>query len=282
MPFFSIVTATRNAAAALPQMLDSLARQSCRDFELIIQDGASKDNTIALAESYRSRLPHLVLNSEPDRGIYDAWNKALPHINGQWVLFLGADDQLADAEVLNRARSQMLFLPERVRYVAGDMVRLWPDAGIRQQVEAEVDQVRKRLRRETPSPQSSLFYCQRLFINNNFDDGLSIVGDYDFVCRTWLDDSQGYKLGFTVTGMTWGGISSAPHKALRARWEFMKVANRYFGGIWTGERCRELSKGICLWFICLLFGPNKAPAILDKIRAWRGLPPHWTPSPPCE
>ena len=86
MPLFTIITAAYNAAATLPRLLDSLAGQTCRDFELIIQDGASKDDTVAMAESYRHKLPALSLASEPDTGIYDAWNKALSRVRGEWVL----------------------------------------------------------------------------------------------------------------------------------------------------------------------------------------------------
>lgn len=56
-PFFSIVTATYNAEKTLPRLLNSLAAQTCRDFSWIMQDGASKDTTLAVAERYRSRLP---------------------------------------------------------------------------------------------------------------------------------------------------------------------------------------------------------------------------------
>jgi glycosyltransferase involved in cell wall biosynthesis len=64
-PFFTIITATYNAAATLPRLLDSLAAQTCRDFELVIQDGASTDATAAIAEAYRERLcrPSLLFRS---------------------------------------------------------------------------------------------------------------------------------------------------------------------------------------------------------------------------
>jgi glycosyltransferase involved in cell wall biosynthesis len=57
MPFFTIITATYNAAATLPRLLDSLSEQTCRDFELIIQDGASTDDTVAVAESIGTSCP---------------------------------------------------------------------------------------------------------------------------------------------------------------------------------------------------------------------------------
>ncbi|MDR0467100.1 MAG: glycosyltransferase, partial [Deltaproteobacteria bacterium] len=83
-PFFSVITATRNAGATLPRLLESLASQTCRDFELIIQDGASTDDTLAIVEAWRERLPALSPASGPDMGVSDAWNRALPRIRGQW------------------------------------------------------------------------------------------------------------------------------------------------------------------------------------------------------
>ena len=118
-PFFTIITSTYNAAATLPRLLDSLASQTCRDFNWIVQDGASSDATIQIVEQYRDRLPEVLADSGKDSGIYDAWNKAIDRWQdkmGEWVLFLGADDKLADVNVLqcvqekiNRADANTLF-----------------------------------------------------------------------------------------------------------------------------------------------------------------------------
>ena len=119
VPFFTIITATRNAAAALQRLLDSLAGQTCRDFELVLQDGASTDGTTAVAEACRGRLPALVVASEPDAGIYDAWNKALQRAAGEWILFLGADDRLAAEDTLARCKERLAGIgPEKV-FAAG-------------------------------------------------------------------------------------------------------------------------------------------------------------------
>ena len=103
-PFFTIITSTYNAAATLPHLLDSLASQTCRDFNWIVQDGASSDATIQIVEQYRDRLPEVLTDSGKDSGIYDAWNKAIDRWQdkmGEWILFLGADDKLADVNVLD-------------------------------------------------------------------------------------------------------------------------------------------------------------------------------------
>ena len=131
LPFFSIITATYDAAIPLPGLLESLADQRCRDFELVLQDGHSTDNTVALVESYRHRLPSLKLQSTPDTGIYDAWNRALDRVAGQWVLFLGADDALAGPDVLDVVAKKLIDAPSGLLYASGDVEIDSPRSGQR-------------------------------------------------------------------------------------------------------------------------------------------------------
>ena len=88
----SIVCVTRNAARYIAACIDSIIAQDYPDKELIIIDGDSSDGTQSIIESYGEQVTFF--RSEPDSGIYDAMNKALKHITGDWVYFLGADDVL--------------------------------------------------------------------------------------------------------------------------------------------------------------------------------------------
>ena len=97
-PLFSIVTVTFNSIEHLPALYASLCAQQCQDFEWVVVDGASTDATAAfLAQAVGLRLRYV---SEPDAGIYDAMNKATRMCRGKFILFLGADDVLADDAVL--------------------------------------------------------------------------------------------------------------------------------------------------------------------------------------
>jgi glycosyltransferase involved in cell wall biosynthesis len=89
-PFFSIITAVFNGARTLQAAIDSLDRQTFRNFEHIVLDGASTDGTVQILEQNSSRIQHWT--SEPDSGVYDAWNKGLARARGEWISFLGADD----------------------------------------------------------------------------------------------------------------------------------------------------------------------------------------------
>ncbi|MGJ0484853.1 MAG: glycosyltransferase [Methylomicrobium sp.] len=86
----SIVTATFNAAKNLPDLIESLRNQTDRDFHWIVADGASSDGTLDLLNAIDD-LDILVL-SQPDFGIYDALNRAIKAVDGEYYIVCGADD----------------------------------------------------------------------------------------------------------------------------------------------------------------------------------------------
>ncbi len=88
----SVIIVTYNAAATLQQCLNSIFTQTYKAIEIIIIDGASTDRTKAILQENAQHISFW--KSEPDKGIYDAMNKALKHVHGNWVYFLGADDEL--------------------------------------------------------------------------------------------------------------------------------------------------------------------------------------------
>lgn len=91
----SIVTITFNAARTLQRTLDSVVCQTYADIEHLIIDGASKDDTLAIALQYQEQSRHeVVIQSEPDRGLYDAMNKGLQKATGDYLVFLNAGDSL--------------------------------------------------------------------------------------------------------------------------------------------------------------------------------------------
>jgi glycosyltransferase involved in cell wall biosynthesis len=92
LPKISIIIVTFNAARFLRESLDSIYRQEYANLEIIIIDGASTDGTVDIIKENAKKIAFW--KSEKDNGIYDAMNKALQYVTGDWVYFLGADDQL--------------------------------------------------------------------------------------------------------------------------------------------------------------------------------------------
>ena len=96
-PLFSIITVTYNAAAVLLPTLQSVAEQSCKEYEYIVVDGASTDGTLELVR--RSGVPTRII-SERDKGIYDAMNKGMKIARGTYLIFMNAGDAFYSADTL--------------------------------------------------------------------------------------------------------------------------------------------------------------------------------------
>ena len=93
----SIITATYNSAATLRDCLQSVAMQSYAPIEHIIIDGASKDDSLSIAQSFA----HIAqVHSEKDQGIYDAMNKGIAHATGDIIGILNSDDFYVDERVI--------------------------------------------------------------------------------------------------------------------------------------------------------------------------------------
>ncbi len=93
-PFFSIIIPTLNEARYLPHLLNDLAEQSFRDFEVIVVDGKSTDATLKQAKAFTSRLPSLRLLTSPKRHVCVQRNLGAKHAHGLIFLFMDADNRL--------------------------------------------------------------------------------------------------------------------------------------------------------------------------------------------
>ena len=94
----TIITSTLNCAASFAATADSIRNQTCRTAQWIVADGGSTDGTVDLI---RQNTDVSRWFSQPDSGIYDAWNRALDHARGEYVCFLGADDALHSPDTLS-------------------------------------------------------------------------------------------------------------------------------------------------------------------------------------
>lgn len=99
-PLFSIITVTYNAAETLPATLASVKEQSCKLYEYIVMDGVSKDNTVQLATD--ANIPNARIISSPDKGLYDAMNKAIDVASGEYLIFLNAGDAFHSPDTLQK------------------------------------------------------------------------------------------------------------------------------------------------------------------------------------
>ncbi|MBS1820793.1 MAG: glycosyltransferase [Acidobacteria bacterium] len=96
-PLVTVITAVFNGQPFIAGCLESVLRQDYPNIEHLIFDGGSTDGTIDVLRRYSEKVA--LWRSGPDRGVYDAWNKGLSEAQGDWICFLGADDEFLPGAV---------------------------------------------------------------------------------------------------------------------------------------------------------------------------------------
>ena len=89
-PLISIITVTYNGEKYIEETFQSVFKQTNKNFEYIVIDGGSSDNTINIIKKYDSKIDYWV--SEKDLGIYDAFNKGMQLCKGEYIGFINSDD----------------------------------------------------------------------------------------------------------------------------------------------------------------------------------------------
>lgn len=101
----SVITVTYNASTSLEETMLSVFDQNYSHIEYIIIDGGSIDGTVDIISKYANKLSYWV--SEPDKGVYDAMNKALKIATGDFLIFMGADDLFYANDVIQNVVNQI-------------------------------------------------------------------------------------------------------------------------------------------------------------------------------
>ena len=181
VPRVSILVATWNCAAQLQQFLESLATQTWSDWELLLLDNASSDGTAELVEEFQQRFPawRSRWSSEPDLGIYDAWNRGLNLSQGDYFCFIGADDTFLDSSSLERIAAltvtQADLITARNAYcnAQGRLLRHWGSGW-----------QWKRMRQSMNIAHPGMLVRRDLFAQiGPFDATFRICGDYEWFLR---------------------------------------------------------------------------------------------------
>lgn len=273
-PLVSIVVSVFNGAPTLQKCLDSVAAQTWPARELIVIDGGSTDGTLDILKRNEAKLAYW--SSSPDKGIYDAWNKALPHARGEWVCFLGADDFLWAPDTLERLAPTLrrAYPPFRVVYGQVAMVN---ERG-KEMARAGEDwrSARRRFAQIMTLPHTGLMHHRSLFeAHGRFDDSFRIGGDYEMLLRELQRGDALFVPGVVVAGMGHGGVSSDPAGSLKMLHEFRRAQRAHAlpaGRHWRAAVLRGHAR-VWLW---RLLGPRSAAYVFDALRALTGKPPYWT------
>ena len=120
-PLVSVIVPSFNQGAYIRQTIDSILQQDYRPLEVLVIDGASTDETVAVLRGYDAAELHWT--SEPDEGVVDAVNKGLSHARGDVVAIQSSDDYYAAPDVIRAAVNELSGDPE-LGIVYGDSQKI--------------------------------------------------------------------------------------------------------------------------------------------------------------
>ncbi len=206
-PYISVVIAVLNRAQTLEQAITSVTCQTFQSKELLVIDGGSTDGSVEVIKENSENIAYWI--SEPDNGIYQAWNKALKVVKGKWVIFLGADDYFWDNKVLEEVSGRLKKIEQNVGIFYG-LVNIVNFNGLALfTVGKDWMQSKKEFKTHNTIPHQAAFHRNRLFKQyGGFDESLQIAGDYDFLLRVLNKEEVYFCDELIVTAMRHGGVSS--------------------------------------------------------------------------
>ena len=230
MPQITLITITYNSAETIASTLDSVAGQSFRDFEYILVDGASSDNTVQIVRDHQVTVDKLI--SERDNGLYDALNKGISFATGDYLGFLHSDDVFANQKVLEKLSEKIVggvgACYGDIEYVSSEN----PDRVIRHWRSGEIS--RNKLRNGWMPPHPT-FYMRRDFYAELgvYDASLQISADYDAMLRyLYTNNVSAAYLPEVMVKMKVGGASNRSLTALAKKMREDVITMKNHGLFW--------------------------------------------------
>jgi glycosyltransferase involved in cell wall biosynthesis len=182
----SIITASLNRKEFIAGAIESVLAQNYQDFEHWVIDGGSSDGTLAFLKQYS----HLKVLSEPDRGVYDAWNKGIDRAEGDFVSILNSDDVYAPGAFKSCAK--IVSDSPSVLVVSGGC-QIYQTGSLGNEVEMHRYQDPRRYRLSLRNATvglpiiNSRFFRRSLFDRlGRFDLAYSVASDREFLIRASL------------------------------------------------------------------------------------------------
>jgi glycosyltransferase involved in cell wall biosynthesis len=273
--FFSVIVAVFNGEKTMPRCLASVFDQTYPHKELIIIDGGSTDHTVDLLQAGNDRIAHW--ESEPDRGICHAWNKALAHARGRWVCFLGADDYFWRENVLAAIAEQLAALPDHINVAYGQVAHVDEQGAVLQIMGQPWEKVRKRFLQQMSIPHQAVFHRRVLFEEHGkFDESFRIAGDYEFLLRELKTADARFLKDIVVAGVQRGGLSNTRENFVQSLREYAQARRKNRVTVFPGRWAWSYAKAWMHIALIRFFGDKGSRYIADGYRKLTSQPPYWT------
>lgn len=202
----TIITAAYNSAELVSQTLRSVAEQDHPDIEHILVDGASTDDTLEMVHAHRTRVSRII--SEPDSGVYDAFNKGLMHASGDVVAFLNCGDTYMSSSVVSTMAEQ---LSDGVEAAFADLLIVDGREGHILRRYSSKGFAPRHMRYGLMPAHPTLFMRRAVYREvGEFDKSYRIAGDFEMCLRTFVLRETKYRyFADAIVRMPTGGLSNS-------------------------------------------------------------------------
>lgn len=215
-PLVSIITVVYNGEKYLEETILNVINQSYDNVEYIIIDGGSTDGTLDIIKKYENMIDYWV--SEKDAGIYDAMNKGIDLVSGEWINFMNAGDKFYNKRTLLEIFNKNYFL-EDIKIIYGD---LNIDYGTHM----------NKLKAKTLNYlyKGMVFSHQSCFVesdyhkNNKFELQYKIASDFNLIYNAYLEKNIFKYINSTISTIIPYGLSDLNH--LKVHKENFQIANK--------------------------------------------------------
>lgn len=244
-PMFSILVVSLNPGGKLVETMRSVAKQTYRDYEVIVKDGGSKDGSLDALRTYlqESGAPQQVrILEQPDTGIYDGMNQATRAAQGEYLYFLNCGDFFTSEEVLAQAAEEIRAAlqssgtektaeSDAPKIFYGDIL----DA-LRGQVVASNPHIDDfACYRNVPCHQACIYHYS-LFEERGYDPVYRVRADYEhFLWCYFRRDARPRYIPVTLASYEGGGFSETPENRKRSAREHREITALYMS---RGQRLK--------------------------------------------
>jgi glycosyltransferase involved in cell wall biosynthesis len=196
----TVITSVLNGNATIEECIASVKSQDYNNIEHIIIDGSSTDNTVELVLSQG-----LQCISEPDTGVYDAFNKGLLNATGDIIHILNADDYYAHDQVISQAVATMV--QEKTDLCHAYIAQINRQGSLVKRVGKNVN--KKELLKKMRVAHPSVFVTKAVYEKYGyFSQGFKVAGDHEFLLRIWPFINISF-IPDVVVKMRLGGVSNS-------------------------------------------------------------------------
>lgn len=268
----SVVVALFNRKGTLQRCIDSFINQTYPNKELIIIDGGSTDGGVDLLAQNEHVITYW--ETQPDRGITHAWNKALKKTKGDWILFLGADDYLWENESL---RNIVFYLnAATTKIVYGNVARV-TEAGSFVEFMGSPWSTKKFITKGCYFSHQGVFHHKEIFSSfGSFDESLSVSADYEMLLRVLKNADAQYVPDVVVSAMQRGGVSGDIFQWRESLGNTVKAQKKhgFSGRHWS--MMLIILKTRVKFFLFVVLGKTRTNRIIDWYRSIHGRPKLWS------